>query len=122
MPIKITSVYILIRITFAPVPYLFCVCVLKRENMKYFFAILLLCQLSLSFGSSANGDTNHEQAELAVDGNANQLNEVPSTDVDQTKPPTVLIATLFRNKAHIMPLFFTYLNRIEYPKDRISLW
>lgn len=38
------------------------------------------------------------------------------------KQPTVLIVTLFRNKAHILPYFFSYLDQLEYPKNRISLW
>ncbi|XP_055314673.1 glycosyltransferase 25 family member [Sitodiplosis mosellana] len=89
--------------------------------MNYFFVILLVCHVSLSFGSATNVTPEH--GEPIVIENTKQSNEVPSTtDVDQKKPPTILIATLFRNKAHIMPLFFTYLNRIEYPKDRITLW
>lgn len=89
--------------------------------MNYFFVILIVCQISLLFGSSA--EINFEYGDPIVNENIKQLNEVPSTtDVDQSKLPTILIVTLFRNKAHIMPLFFTYLNRIEYPKDRISLW
>lgn len=39
-----------------------------------------------------------------------------------SKLPTVLIVTLFRNKAHTLPNFFTLLNRLDYPKDRIALW
>lgn len=89
--------------------------------MNYFFVILIVCQVSLLFGSSAELNPEHEDP--IVNENSKQLNEVPSTtDVDQSKLPTILIVTLFRNKAHTMPLFFTYLNRIEYPKDRISLW
>lgn len=38
------------------------------------------------------------------------------------KKPTVLIVTLVRNKAHTLPLFLTYLEEQQYPKDRISLW
>lgn len=82
---------------------------------------MIVCQVSLLFGSSA--EVSSEHGDSIINENSKQLNEVPSTtDVDQSKLPTILIVTLFRNKAHIMPLFFTYLNRIEYPKDRISLW
>ena len=38
------------------------------------------------------------------------------------KKPTVLIVTLIRNKAHTLPMFLTYLEEQDYPKDRISLW
>lgn len=39
-----------------------------------------------------------------------------------TKTPTVLIVTLIRNKAHVLPYFFSYLEQLDYPKDRITLW
>lgn len=42
--------------------------------------------------------------------------------VGYNKLPTILIVTLFRNKAHAMPYFFTFLNQLDYPKDRISMW
>lgn len=41
---------------------------------------------------------------------------------DNTKAPTVLIVTLFRNKALVLPYFFSYLESLDYPKDRITLW
>lgn len=87
--------------------------------MNYFFVILFVCHVNLLFASPADVDTEH--GDKTINENTKQSNEVPS-DVIHTKPPTILIVTLFRNKAHIMPLFFTYLNRLEYPKDRISLW
>lgn len=38
------------------------------------------------------------------------------------KDPTVVIAILVRNKAHTLPYFLTLLERLDYPKERISLW
>lgn len=38
------------------------------------------------------------------------------------KLPTVLVTTLFRNKAHVLPYFFSFLHALDYPKDRIALW
>jgi len=38
------------------------------------------------------------------------------------KAPTIVIALLVRNKAHTLPYFLTLLERLDYPKDRISLW
>lgn len=38
------------------------------------------------------------------------------------KYPTFVIVTLFRNKAHTLPYFFTYLEQLDYPKERITLW
>ncbi|XP_063708148.1 glycosyltransferase 25 family member [Culicoides brevitarsis] len=46
---------------------------------------------------------------------------VSGYNVDK-KESTVLIAILIRNKAHILPYFFSYLESLDYPKDRISLW
>lgn len=39
-----------------------------------------------------------------------------------TKLPTVLVATLFRNKAHVLPYYLSFLDALDYPKDRIALW
>lgn len=90
--------------------------------MKFLIVIFILCHVHFRFISPTNG-----AIEINNDDQSNEIIE-PSdnlpidTYVDHTKPPTILIVTLFRNKAHTMPLFFTYLNRIEYPKKRISLW
>lgn len=40
----------------------------------------------------------------------------------QNKLPTVGISVLVRNKAHILPYFFSSLYNLDYPKDRIYLW
>ncbi|KAL3275915.1 hypothetical protein HHI36_020650 [Cryptolaemus montrouzieri] len=36
--------------------------------------------------------------------------------------PTVLISILARNKAHTLPYFLSYLEKLNYQKNRISLW
>jgi len=36
--------------------------------------------------------------------------------------PTVFIAILARNKAHTLPYFFTLLDELDYPKNRIAIW
>ena len=36
--------------------------------------------------------------------------------------PTVMVAILVRNKAHVLPYFFRYLEKQDYPKDRMSIW
>lgn len=43
------------------------------------------------------------------------------TCIDE-KPPSVLIISLIRNKAHTLPYFFSFLENLNYPKDRISLF
>lgn len=83
--------------------------------MNFPFVILILCHVNRLFASSM-GD------ESTLNQDAMESTELPIADFDHNKPPSILIVTLFRNKAHTMPLFFTYLNRIEYPRDRISLW
>ncbi|XP_066250477.1 glycosyltransferase 25 family member [Euwallacea similis] len=45
-----------------------------------------------------------------------------ATTESQYKPPTIFITTLVRNKAHILPYFLSYLEQLDYPKERISLW
>lgn len=44
------------------------------------------------------------------------------TSGDKLEPPTLLIAVILRNKAHVLPHFFGYLEQQSYPKSRISLW
>lgn len=70
---------------------------------------------------STNSDTS--------DGNDNKpISETiisPLTVSDSSsfyKKPSILIVSLIRNKAHTLPLFLTYLEDQNYPKDRISLW
>lgn len=53
------------------------------------------------------------------------LTQLTASNVDfneTEKYPTFVIVTLFRNKAHTLPYFFTYLEQLDYPKERITLW
>lgn len=54
-----------------------------------------------------------------VDSQA-ELNDNP--DHGREKLPTVFIPLLARNKAHSLPTFLAYLENLNYPKDRITLW
>ncbi|XP_023246412.1 glycosyltransferase 25 family member isoform X2 [Copidosoma floridanum] len=38
------------------------------------------------------------------------------------KKPSVLIGILVRNKAHTLPYTLSFLEKLDYPKDRIALW
>ncbi|TNN70711.1 Procollagen galactosyltransferase 1 [Liparis tanakae] len=38
------------------------------------------------------------------------------------QPPTVVIAILARNSAHSLPYYLGALERLNYPKDRVSVW
>ncbi|XP_065359671.1 glycosyltransferase 25 family member [Calliphora vicina] len=40
----------------------------------------------------------------------------------KNEEPTVMVALMVRNKAHVLPLFLSYLERQDYPKKRMSLW
>lgn len=75
--------------------------------MKYIFIVICLVCQTLILSS-------HEIA--------GQENVSVQQEENTSKLPTVLIVTLFRNKAHTLPNFFTLLNRLDYPKDRIALW
>lgn len=46
-----------------------------------------------------------------------------TANIEQDKlPPAVLIAILARNKAHVLPYFFSYLEDLDYPKERLGIW
>ncbi|XP_001608141.2 glycosyltransferase 25 family member [Nasonia vitripennis] len=38
------------------------------------------------------------------------------------KKPNILVGILARNKAHTLPYTLSYLEKLDYPKDRIALW
>lgn len=40
----------------------------------------------------------------------------------EMQPPTVVIAIIARNAAHSLPYYLGALERLNYPKDRISVW
>lgn len=101
-----------------------------------FFTIFIVCHVNLVlvlFGVCAK-DANRDNDDGNIDASAAEAAAAASaaasppiellsdTFSNYDKLPTILIVTLFRNKAHTMPLFFTFLNRIDYPKDRISFW
>ncbi|XP_072841112.2 inactive glycosyltransferase 25 family member 3 [Pogona vitticeps] len=46
----------------------------------------------------------------------------PSPRGEEADPPTVAIAILARNAQHSLPHFLGALERLEYPKERISIW
>ncbi|KAL3870728.1 hypothetical protein ACJMK2_038772 [Sinanodonta woodiana] len=45
-----------------------------------------------------------------------------SASEDERLRPTILVAILVRNKAHVLPWFFGQFENLNYPKDRIALW
>ena len=45
-----------------------------------------------------------------------------TTEEATLRAPSVFIAILARNTAHTLPYFFSYIDRLDYPKDRIYMW
>lgn len=46
----------------------------------------------------------------------------PGQTFDKGLMPTVMIATLVRNKASTLPYFLTTIENLDYPKERIAIW
>ena len=45
-----------------------------------------------------------------------------AADDGGTDSPHVFVALQTRNSAHLLPNFFGYLENLDYPKKRISVW
>ena len=43
-------------------------------------------------------------------------------ETEEYLKPTVVVAVLVRNKAHLLPWFLGQVELLDYPKDRITLW
>lgn len=54
---------------------------------------------------------------LTLRVNCTEVNE-EATDL----APHVFVSVLITNSLHLMPNFFGYLEGLDYPKDRISIW
>lgn len=50
------------------------------------------------------------------------FSEESFTEESQMQQPTVVIAIIARNAAHSLPYYLGALERLNYPKDRISIW
>lgn len=59
---------------------------------------------------------------FAVLSRSNDIFEGVTDDNDIAMLPTVVIAILIRNKAHVLPWFLKYIENLDYPKDRIIVW
>lgn len=82
---------------------------LIRHNLLVLWS---LCTIVNLIWANSNGDKGDEQVPTGERIDATVLWQLP----------TILIVTLFRNKAHVLPYFFSHLDRLDYPKNRISLW
>lgn len=90
--------------------------------MKYFIhtvVIVIICNLCCYCTQE-----NRKNDEGNNNSSSNKSTEYyrKNDEIIVNKYPTVMIALLIRNKAHTLPYFFTYLENLNYPKDRIALW
>lgn len=84
------------------------------ECVKIFIILFLIFLFKYSTNSDKSSDIEQEEVIISKD--------VISDNSHLYKKPSVMIVTLVRNKAHTLPLFLTYLEEQQYPKDRISLY
>uniref|UniRef100_A0A3B1IR18 Cerebral endothelial cell adhesion molecule n=1 Tax=Astyanax mexicanus TaxID=7994 RepID=A0A3B1IR18_ASTMX len=59
---------------------------------------------------------------LAFTGSKCYFSEENYTEESKMQQPTVVIAIIARNAAHSLPYYLGALERLNYPKDRISIW
>ncbi|CAL1530548.1 unnamed protein product [Lymnaea stagnalis] len=57
-----------------------------------------------------------------VENNLSRKSSYVKADDSLNLLPTVVIATLIRNKAHSLPWFLGLIEKLDYPKSRIALW
>lgn len=43
-------------------------------------------------------------------------------DERELKEPTVLLSVIARNMVHLLPNWLGYIENLDYPKDRMSIW
>lgn len=84
------------------------------ECVKIFVVLILIFLFKYSSNSDDAGDD--KSADSIV------MQNLISDTSHLYKKPSVLIVSLIRNKAITLPLFLSYLEEQDYPKDRISLW
>lgn len=86
------------------------------QNMEFVKIFIVLILIFLFKYSSNSGDASDEKAQEIV--------AMPNlaSDISVYKKPSLVVCSLIRNKAHTLPMFLTYLEEQDYPKDRISLW
>ena len=77
--------------------------------------VLIICL------SSSTYLCNHANGEEIFEGIKTGEHQ-PAPQLAQDQKPTVMIAVLVRNKAHTLPFFLHYLEKLHYPKHRIGLW
>lgn len=84
------------------------------ECVKLFVVLILIFLFKYSSNSDDASDVKTQETIV--------LQNILSDNENLYKKPSVLIVSLIRNKAHTLPMFLSYLQEQDYPKDRISIW
>lgn len=91
------------------------------ECVKLFIVLILIFLFKYSSNSDEGGATKVTET-VTIQNLEENLNLISNIKPDLMKRPSVSVISLIRNKAHTLPLFLTYLEEQDYPKDRIALW
>ena len=75
----------------------------------------ILIIVTLLFAASGQDETD------IADDSATKARVQP-TEKEIQRTPTVFLAILARNTAHTLPYFFSYIDRLDYPKSRMYIW
>jgi len=78
------------------------------------FRILIVA--TLLFAASGQDETD------IADDSATEARDQPTDEEMIQQAPTVFLAILARNTAHTLPYFFSYIDRLDYPKNRMYIW
>ena len=85
-----------------------------KEKWNWLRIIILA---ALIFAVSGQDETNE------ADDSATEASEQPIVMVKEPRrAPTIFLAILARNTAHTLPYFFSYIDRLDYPKHRMYIW
>lgn len=84
------------------------------EFVKIFIGLILIFLINYSSNSDDAREDKSDESSV--------LQNLISESGHLYKKPSVLIVSLVRNKALVLPLHLSYLEEQDYPKDRISLW
>jgi len=79
---------------------------------RYWHWIILAILLALLCLSGGHSETSEDNDSVSESGE----------DRGEARASTVFLAILARNTAHTLPYFFSYIDRLDYPKDRMHIW
>jgi len=85
----------------------------KSIWLRVLILVVLLCAASGKLETNEGDDSDPKTAEEA---------RAEETSEQTPRAPTVFLAILARNTAHTLPYFFSYIDKLDYPKDRMYIW